>query len=82
DHTTIARRISALEAALQAKLFDRRPTGYTLTIQGDRLLRSAEAIESLALAARGEIGGDALAVSGAVRIGAPDGFGSCFLAPR
>ena len=38
DHTTVSRRISALEAALKAKLFERSPQGYTLTEQGERLL--------------------------------------------
>jgi DNA-binding transcriptional LysR family regulator len=82
DHTTVARRIDALEAALTAKLFWRSPTGYTLTSHGERLLSTAEAVESLALKAKGEVGEASLSVSGAVRIGAPEGFGSYFLARR
>jgi DNA-binding transcriptional LysR family regulator len=39
-------------------------------------------MESLALAAQSEVGGSEAAISGAVRIGAPEGFGSYFLAPR
>ena len=45
DHTTVSRRITALEEALGAKLLERRPTGCTLTDQGKRLMESAEAIE-------------------------------------
>jgi DNA-binding transcriptional LysR family regulator len=82
DHTTLSRRISALEHALKAKLFDRSPSGYTLTEQGRRLLPTAEEIERLAMAAREAIGGSAASVEGQVRIGAPEGFGSYFLAPR
>ncbi|MBV8593912.1 MAG: LysR family transcriptional regulator [Caulobacteraceae bacterium] len=82
DHTTVARRITSLEQALQAKLFNRSPTGYTLTAQGERLLTSAEAMESLALFAQSDVGGSEASVSGAVRIGAPEGVGSYFLAPR
>lgn len=82
DHATVSRRITALEQALQATLFERRPQGYVLTPHGDRLMASAEAIESTALAASSEIGGADLALSGSVRIGAPDGFGAYFLAPR
>ena len=82
DHTTVGRRITALEKALKAKLFDRSPTGYGLTEHGERLLPRAEAMESLALSAQGEVGEADLSVSGAVRIGAPEGFGSYFLAPR
>ncbi|HEY0053129.1 MAG TPA: LysR family transcriptional regulator, partial [Caulobacteraceae bacterium] len=82
DHTTVARRITALERDLGARLFERRPTGYGLTGHGERLLPRAEAMESLALAAAGDLGGADLAVSGVVRLGAPEGFGSYFLAPR
>lgn len=82
DHATVSRRITALEDALKAKLFERRPQGYALTEHGERLLAKAEAIETQALAVSSEIGGADLALSGTVRIGAPDGFSSMFLAPR
>lgn len=82
DHATISRRIAALEGALRARLFDRSPTGYALTAHGETLMPRAEAMESLALAAQAEVGEADLAVTGAVRIGAPEGFGSYFLAPR
>jgi DNA-binding transcriptional LysR family regulator len=39
-------------------------------------------METQALAVSSEIGGADLALSGAVRIGTPDGFGTLFLAPR
>ena len=82
DHTTLSRRIAALEHALKAKLFDRSPSGYTLTEQGHRLLPTAEQMERLALSAEELVGGSATAVAGTVRIGSPEGFGSYFLAPR
>ncbi len=82
EHSTVSRRIAALECALGAQLFDRRPTGYTLTPHGERLLSSAEAIETIALTAQGDLMNADLRVSGSVRIGAPDGFGTSFLAPR
>ncbi|GGC79098.1 LysR family transcriptional regulator [Chelatococcus reniformis] len=82
DHATVSRRITSLEASLKAKLFERRPQGYQLTAHGERLLTKAEAIETEALAAQSEIGGADLRLSGTVRIGAPDGFGTYFLAPR
>jgi len=82
DHTTLSRRITALEHALKAKLFDRSPSGYRLTEQGRRLLPTAEEMERLALAAQESVGGTAASVEGQVRIGAPEGFGSYFLAPR
>lgn len=82
DHTTVARRIGALEHALKAKLFSRAPTGYSLTPHGERLMETAEGMESLAIAAQCAVGEADLTVSGVVRIGAPEGFGSYFLAPR
>jgi len=82
DHTTVSRRISALEAALKAKLFERSPQGYTLTEPGERLLKHAETMETQALAVASELGGADLALSGTVRIGAPDGIGTYFLAPE
>ncbi len=82
DHTTVSRRISALEASLKAKLFERSPQGYTLTEPGERLLKHAEAMETQALAVASELGGADLALSGTVRIGAPDGIGTYFLAPE
>jgi DNA-binding transcriptional LysR family regulator len=82
DHTTVSRRISALEGALRAKLFERRPQGYSLTEQGERLLGLAEGMETQALAVASQVGGADLALSGTVRIGAPDGIGTYFLAPE
>ena len=82
DHSTISRRITQLETSLKTSLFDRAPTGYSLTVHGERLLPHAEAMESLSLAAQTEVGEADLSISGQVRIGAPEGFGSYFLAPR
>lgn len=81
DHATVSRRVTALEEALKAKLFERRPQGYALTEHGERLLAKAETMETQALAVS-EIGGADLALSGTVRVGTPDGFGTLFLAPR
>ncbi|HWA90828.1 MAG TPA: LysR family transcriptional regulator [Rhizomicrobium sp.] len=82
DHATVSRRISALEDVLQVKLLERRSTGVLLTEQGEKLMQAAEAMESLALSGVAEAKRSELHISGAVRIGAPEGFGSYFLAPR
>lgn len=81
DHTTVGRRIAALETALGARLFDRSPQGYALTGHGERLMPTAEQIESLTLQAANEVGEADQALTGTVRIGAPEGFGSYVLAP-
>jgi DNA-binding transcriptional LysR family regulator len=82
DHSTLSRRLAGLEQDLKAKLFDRSPTGYTLTEQGRRLMPLAEEMERLALGAGETVGGSAASVDGVVRIGSPEGFGSYFLAAR
>jgi len=81
NHATVARRVSALEQDLGSTLLRRRPNGSELTVQGERFLAHAEAMESASLAARETAGADS-AVEGSVRVGAPDGFGVTFLAPR
>lgn len=82
DHTTVIRRVDRLERHLSAKLFDRRKTGYQLTESGHRVATSAEAMESTIVANQELIGGSKAHLTGTVRIGAPDGFGTHFLAPR
>lgn len=82
DHSTLSRRIAALETALGAKLFDRQPSGYTLTLQGERLLARAEEMESSVVGIQNDVAPENTQVSGVVRIGSPDGFGTAFLAPR
>ena len=82
DHATVIRRVDRLERHLNAKLFDRRKTGYLLTEAGQRVADSAEAMESTIVANQEAVGGSRAHLTGTVRIGAPDGFGSHFLASR
>ena len=82
DHATVIRRVDRLEKHLSAKLFDRRKTGYLLTESGQRVADSAEAMESTIVANQEQVGGSVARLTGTVRIGAPDGFGTAFLAPR
>jgi DNA-binding transcriptional LysR family regulator len=82
NHATVGRRLTALETAFGARLIERRPNGCELTGTGRAFLEQAERMEAAMLAARAGIGGADIALSGSVRIGAPDGFGTMFLAPR
>lgn len=50
SQTTCARRIDALEKALDARLFERTPAGYVLTASGAALVPYGEAVEAGALA--------------------------------
>ena len=49
EHTTVARRIEALEEAVGTKLFDRLPRGWQLTAAGQNLVPVAERVEAEAL---------------------------------
>jgi DNA-binding transcriptional LysR family regulator len=82
NHATVSRPGAALEKSLGAKLFRRLTTGSELTTEGQRFLVVAERVEADMIAARADIAGENDEVSGTVRIGAPDGFGVAFLAPR
>lgn len=82
DHATIGRRIAALEAALGARLFERRTNGCVLTLAGERFLVAAERIEAEMLRIQSELSDTDIEVAGTVRIGAPDGFGTLFLSTR
>lgn len=81
NQATVARRISALEAALQATLFERSTTGVNLTEAGRKLLSHAERMESEMLQAEADLRQQDVHLSGPVRIGAPDGFTTYFLVP-
>jgi DNA-binding transcriptional LysR family regulator len=81
EHTTVARHVKILEAELATPLFHRSNQGYELTEAGQRLLATAAAIESAVVAAKTTAMGEQR-VAGSVRVGAPDGFGTVFLAPR
>lgn len=82
NHATLSRRVSALEEEMKTRLLVRRTNGCDLTAEGEVFLHAAERMETEMLAAQAKIGRIDAAVAGTVRIGAPDGFGVSFLAPR
>ncbi|PZO67824.1 MAG: LysR family transcriptional regulator [Paracoccus denitrificans] len=76
--STIGRRVQRLETALGRPLFAKTPQGYALTAEGQRLIPHAEAAErATALAAEALASPGAL--SGQLRIGAPDGCANYLL---
>lgn len=79
DHTTVARRVQALEKALDRQLFIRAKAGYRLSEAGRELLAQAEAMES-AVASIEQPSLSADRLSGQVRIGATEGYGTLMLA--
>ncbi|KCB40065.1 transcriptional regulator, LysR family [Bordetella hinzii 5132] len=82
EHTTVARRIRALEAELGSLLFEKsRSAGFVLTEDGQRLFVYAEQMESTVHTARESLSGIGQALSGHIRIGATEGFGSYVVTP-
>ncbi|MDM1248846.1 LysR family transcriptional regulator [Acinetobacter sp. R933-2] len=76
EHSTVSRRIQALELALGTPLFKREATGYELTIEGLALVPRVEQMEHAFL----QIEKPHQPLQGRVRIGTPEGFGTAFLA--
>lgn len=83
DYTTVSRRITSLENSLGTLLFEKsRGNGFVLTAEGQRLLGYAESIESTLHLACEQVSGSGLALSGHIRIGCTEGFGSFFITPQ
>jgi DNA-binding transcriptional LysR family regulator len=81
SQTTVARRIAALERALNIALFEKRQAGYALTPAGEALLDRASQVES---AANGFVEASAALsrdTSGTVRITTQEIFAVTLLAP-
>lgn len=74
SHSTVARRVEALETRLGAKLFDRHRDGYLLTDAGNEMVLGAERVErEMAALERGLVGQDAR-LEGFVRVTCTDPF--------
>lgn len=80
DHTTVARRIGALEAALGLTLFDRANRSYSLTADGRRLLAHAEKMEAGSIELLDAVEPSVSGPTGTVRLATPEAFGSQFVA--
>ncbi|SAL20189.1 LysR family transcriptional regulator [Caballeronia sordidicola] len=82
DHSTLSRRVASLEASIGVQLFERSSVGFLLTPEGERLMTDAEAMESLAMRINARLDDPSGGLTGTVRVGTPEGFGTYFLAPR
>ena len=79
SHSTVARRIEALEEELSARLFDRSRDGYTLTEAGAKMLPTAERIELEMAALERDLMGADERLAGPVRLTCCDEFVSAVM---
>lgn len=80
-HSSCSRRINALEKELGLQLFDRLPSGYTLTRGGEELLLSAEEIQTQFNNIERDIQGKDLRIEGKLCLSLPNGFATQLLMP-
>lgn len=79
NHTTISRRIAALERAVGGRVLAKATSGWELTDLGRAALSAAETIEA-AVRSLGASGGER-ELEGVVRLSATDGFSAYLAAP-
>jgi DNA-binding transcriptional LysR family regulator len=82
EHTTVSRRVAALEAELGTPLFHRTAGGYLLTPVGQSVLANAEAMERAATTVGARARETTGAISGRVRLALVPEFASDWLAPQ
>jgi len=80
NHTTISRRIAALEESIGGRVLARVPGGWELTDLGREALAAAEAVESAVRSLTTDSEGSR-GLEGVVRISATDGFSAYIAAP-
>jgi DNA-binding transcriptional LysR family regulator len=80
DHSTVSRRLTRLEHAVGATLFERGRGGVSLTEMGVAVMRRAEELASGIHHLRADVSGTAAV--GLVRLATMEGIASLWLAPR
>jgi DNA-binding transcriptional LysR family regulator len=71
NHSTIYRRLNALEDEMKVRMFDRRATGYALTPAGERMLQLARDADNAIHNIERELAGRDVSPSGVVRVTTP-----------
>ena len=77
-HTTVGRRLKALEDHLSVRLFDRTPDGFLPTAAGEDLVAVAERMEGEVLSAESRVLGRDVLLRGELRVSTVDVVFYCF----
>lgn len=72
NHTTVLRRITAFEATIGLRLFERLPTGYVLTAGGEELATAARGVRDTVTSLERRLLGQDLRLSGTLRVTTTD----------
>jgi DNA-binding transcriptional LysR family regulator len=79
EHTTVGRRLTALETTLGTRLFVRGPEGLTITAAGRDALPLCEEIAARAQAIERRVAGEAGRVEGTVRVAVSEALSGYFI---
>jgi DNA-binding transcriptional LysR family regulator len=79
NHSTVFRRIGAIEDRLKVRLFERLSSGYVPTPAGQEVFATAEEVESEMTALERRITGTDLRLSGTIRLTTTETLAYCFL---
>jgi len=81
NHSTVLRRINALEKKLEARLFDRFKTGYVLTESGRDMFEHIRHVEEQFFAIERKVKGKDVRYEGKIKISTTDTLGQFWLPP-
>jgi DNA-binding transcriptional LysR family regulator len=81
NHSTVFRKINAIETRLGVRLFERLPTGYAMTEAGEATMHYAERMENEVRAFETDLFGRDLQLHGKVRIGMGEGLAKLVFPP-
>jgi len=81
NHSTVFRRLGAIEARLETRLFERQGGSYVTTAAGEDLLRTAERVEAEVEALERRLSGQDLRLTGSLRLTAPDDLAEVVVMP-
>ena len=81
NHSTAFRRLAGIEAALDARLFERHRSGYVATPEGDAMIAAAGRMEEDVAGFDRAVAGHALTPSGELRVTAAAAFATDLLMP-
>ena len=80
-HSTVSRRIEAMEAEHGVRLFDRLPSGYAITTVGNELMDKAVQIEDHVNSIERQLLGQDSRLTGEIRVTMPDKLANNLLMP-